>query len=82
MFNPDRLLVNDTGHFQAMSDAVFYNTLAWVLTGSSTYSANAAHYLDTWFINPDTAMTPNLQYAQMERGPTGQIGTHTGLLCV
>jgi hypothetical protein len=80
MFNPDRLLVNDTGNFEAMSDAVFYNTLAWVLTGSSNYSANAAHYLDTWFINPDTAQTPNLQYSQMDRGPNGQIGTHTGLL--
>jgi len=80
MFNPDRLLVNNTGDFQAMSDAVFYNALAWVLTGSQKYSANAAHYIDTWFINTDTAQTPNLQYAQMERGPNGQIGDHTGLL--
>jgi len=80
MFNPDRLLVNNTGQFQAMSDAVFYNALAWVLTGNGKYSANAAHYIDTWFINPDTAQTPNLQYAQMERGPTGQLGAHTGLL--
>jgi hypothetical protein len=80
MFNPDRLLVNDTGDFQAMSDAVFYNALAWVLTGSNNYSANAASYLDTWFINPDTAQTPNLEYAQMQRGPQGQIGSHTGLL--
>jgi hypothetical protein len=79
-FNPDRLLVNDTGHFQAMSDAVFYNTLAWVITGSTNYSSAAVSFLDTWFINPASAMTPNLQYAQMQRGPTGQIGTHTGLL--
>ncbi|KAF7982783.1 hypothetical protein HWV62_25687 [Athelia sp. TMB] len=80
MFNPDRLLVNNTGDFQAMSDAVFYNTLAWVLTGHSNYSANAAHYIDTWFLNPTTGQTPNLQYSQMHRGPTGQIGDHTGLL--
>ncbi|KZP15851.1 chondroitin AC/alginate lyase [Athelia psychrophila] len=80
MFNPDRLLVNNTGDFQAMSDAVFYNTLAWVLTGQSNYSANAANYIDTWFINPATAQTPNLQYSQLHRGPTGQIGDHTGLL--
>jgi len=80
MFNPDRLLVNNTGDFQAMSDAVFYNTLAWVLTGSAKYSANAAHFIDTWFINPATSQTPNLQYAQLERGPKGQIGDHTGLL--
>ncbi|KZP15847.1 chondroitin AC/alginate lyase [Athelia psychrophila] len=79
-FNPDRLLVNNTGQFQAMSDAVFYNTLAWVLTGKSNYSANAAHFLDTWFLDPTTGMTPNLQYAQMNRGPTGQVGTHTGAL--
>jgi len=54
--------------------------LAWVLTGSSDYSANAAHFINTWFINPDTAMTPNLQYAQIHRGPDGQNGTHTGIL--
>jgi hypothetical protein len=80
MFNPDRLLVNNTGDFQAMSDAVFYNALAWVLTGQSKYAANAANFIDTWFINPDTFQTPNMQYAQMERGPTGQVGVHTGLL--
>ena len=80
MFNPDRLLVNDTGNFDAMADAVFYNAIAWVLTGSSTYSAKAAGYVNTWFIDLESYMTPNLEYAQMERGPTGQIGTHTGLL--
>jgi hypothetical protein len=80
MFNPDRLLVNNTGNFQAMSDAVFYNSLAWVLTGSAKYSANAANYIYTWFVNPGTAQTPNMQYAQMHRGPQGQIGNPTGLL--
>jgi hypothetical protein len=80
MFNPDRLDVNNTGDFQAMSDAVFYNALAWVLTGSANYSANAANFVDTWFINPATSQTPNLQYAQMHRGPQGQIGDHTGML--
>jgi hypothetical protein len=82
MFNPDRLATNNTGDFQAMSDAVLYNALAWVLTGSTNYSTNVANYIDTWFINPDTYQTPNLQYAQMHRGPQGQIGDHTGLLSV
>ncbi|KZP15849.1 chondroitin AC/alginate lyase [Athelia psychrophila] len=79
-FNPDRLLVNDTSAFQAMSNAVFYNTVAWVLTGSSNYASSAAHFLDTWFINPATAQTPDLKYAQIHRGPNGQVGTHAGLL--
>lgn len=63
-----------------MSDAVFYNAMAWVFTGSKKYSVNAAHYIDTWFVNPATAQTPNLDYAQMHRGPDGQTGDHTGLL--
>ncbi|KZP34707.1 chondroitin AC/alginate lyase [Athelia psychrophila] len=80
LFNPDRLLVNNTGAFEAMSDAVLYNALAWVLTGATKYSANTAHYIDTWFVNNATAQTPNLEYAQMHRGPDGQVGDQTGLL--
>ena len=63
-----------------MSDAVLYNTLAWVLTNESTYSANAAHFIDMWFLDPSTSMTPNMQYAQLNRGPTGQTGSPAGIL--
>ncbi|TCD62512.1 hypothetical protein EIP91_006786 [Steccherinum ochraceum] len=81
-FNPDVRTsgMNNIGDFSDMSDAVFYNALAWAINGSSKYSANVAQFVDAWFINPDTAMNPNLNYAQMQRGPTGQIGTHTGVL--
>ena len=81
-FNPDVRTsgLNDIGNFGDLSDAVFYNSLAWAINGSSKYSANVAHFIDTWFINPDTVMKPNLNYAQMQRGPTGQVGTHTGVL--
>jgi hypothetical protein len=73
-------MVNDTGNFQAMSDAILYNAMASVITGLSNYSANVANFVDTWFINPATSMNPNLDYAQMARGPDGQVGTHTGVL--
>lgn len=63
-----------------MADAVLYNTLAWVITGTETYAANAVNFIQSWFLNPDTAMKPNLNYAQMRRGPNGQVGTHTGVL--
>ena len=81
-FNPDVRTsgLNDIGNFGDLSDAVLYNSLAWAINGSSKYSSNVAHFIDTWFINPDTAMKPNLNYAQMQRGPTGQVGTHTGVL--
>lgn len=73
-------MVNDIGNFDDMADAVLYNALAFVIDGSSTYSANAAKFVDTWFLNSDTAMAPNLNFAQMRRGPDGQNGTHTGVL--
>lgn len=82
LFNPDVRLVNDTGAFQAMSDAVFYNVLAWKITGDNTYSSNAVNFINTWFINPDTYMNPNLDYAQTLRGPStgAPKGSHTGVL--
>lgn len=79
-FNPDVRLVNDTGDFQTMSDAILYNTLAWVISGSNVYMNNAVHYIDTWFINPNTYMYPNLDFAQGRRGVGGRNGSHTGVL--
>ncbi|KAM5536812.1 hypothetical protein V8D89_009530 [Ganoderma adspersum] len=79
-FNPDGRLVNDVGEFDDMANAVLYNALAWALDGSSAYAARVAKYISTWFLDDATYMTPNLNYAQMNRGPKGQNGTHTGLL--
>ena len=81
-FNPDGRTVNDVGEFDDMANAILYNALAWALNGSSVYSARVAQYVSVWFLNSDTAMSPNLNYGQMKRGPTGQNGTHTGILYV
>jgi hypothetical protein len=78
-FNPDRVLVTDLQQFTSMSDAVMYSTMAWVITNSSTYSAYAAKHLNVWFVNKDTMMNPNLNYAQLARGPHS-AAQHTGLL--
>lgn len=81
-FNPDvRTASNDIGNFDDMADAVLYNSLAWVINGpTSLYAGNAVRYIQTWFLNTDTAMNPNLNFAQMRRGPDNQNGTHTGVL--
>jgi hypothetical protein len=79
-FNPDYRTVNNTGAFSAMSDAVFYNAVAWTINGSSVYAANVASWINTWFLAPDTYMNPNLNYAQVVRGPGADTGTHTGVL--
>ncbi|KAI0827307.1 chondroitin AC/alginate lyase [Trametes gibbosa] len=79
-FNPDGRLVNDVGAFGDLADAVLYNALAWGIQGRGTYAANVANFIKAWFLDPETAMKPNLDYAQMKRGPDGQVGQHTGVL--
>lgn len=39
-------------------------TAAWVLTRQKKYSDHAARHLNAWFVDPQTKMNPNLQYAQ------------------
>ncbi|KAI0342368.1 chondroitin AC/alginate lyase [Trametopsis cervina] len=79
-FNPDARVVNNIGDFDSMSNAVLYNSLAWSIIGDSVYSSRVATFIKAWFLDPDTFMNPNLNYAQMQRGPDGQTGTHTGIL--
>ncbi|KAH8824495.1 chondroitin AC/alginate lyase [Flagelloscypha sp. PMI_526] len=81
-FNPDYLTpkVNNSGAVNALADAVMYNSLAWKLTGTAKYAETAASFINTWFLDPKTAMNPNLNYAQMARGPNGQKGGRTGVL--
>jgi hypothetical protein len=63
-----------------MADSVFFNSMAWVITGNNTYASNAANAIKVWFIDPKTAMTPNLNYAQLQRGPGKQTGQRVGVL--
>jgi len=79
-FNPDARQVNNIGDFDEFANAVLYNALAWKISGDSKYSANLARFVNVWFINPATKMNPNLNFAQINRGPNGQNGTHTGIL--
>ncbi|KAF5314977.1 hypothetical protein D9619_007552 [Psilocybe cf. subviscida] len=86
-FNPDGRLVNNVGDFQSMAEATLYNAVAWSFnetwvsgTLKTQLETNAVKFIRTWFLDPDTAMKPNLNYAQMKRGPGIQVGSHTGVL--
>lgn len=43
-------------------------TAAWVLTRKRAYGERAADHLRAWFIQPETRMNPNLEYAQGVKG--------------
>ncbi|KAI0088278.1 chondroitin AC/alginate lyase [Irpex rosettiformis] len=77
--NPEADAIPNADDFDSLANAVLYNGLAWGITGSSTYATLVATYIKAWFLDADTFMNPNLNYAQMQRGP-GQNGTHTGVL--
>lgn len=51
---------------------------AWKLTRDKRYAAHAAAHLRAWFIDENTRMNPNLQYAQAIHGRT--IGRGTGII--
>ncbi|HEY7119704.1 MAG TPA: alginate lyase family protein [Tepidisphaeraceae bacterium] len=45
-------------------------TSAWRITGERKYADKAIEHLRAWFVNSDTRMNPNLQYAQAIKGIT------------
>lgn len=50
-------------------------TAAWLLTRNKEYSSHAVKHLRAWFLDPETLMNPNLQYAQAIHGRTTGRGT-------
>jgi hypothetical protein len=47
-----------------LSETVATLTAAWLLTHDQIFADKALEHLNAWFVNPATAMNPNLLYAQ------------------
>ena len=74
MSNPD----NFTAHRHALirlGVQVPALTAGWIISRKRRYADHAAQHLRAWFLNPDTLMNPNLQYAQAIHGRTTGRGT-------
>ncbi|KAH8825742.1 chondroitin AC/alginate lyase [Flagelloscypha sp. PMI_526] len=78
--NPDRFAVNNSGNFRTMTDAVLYNSMAYALTKDDKYATRSASFVRSWFLSTSKGMKPNMNYAQIHRGPGGQYGDSTGVL--
>jgi hypothetical protein len=66
--NPQAGEIPDKPYFQKMMPNVKTLALAYYFTEKDVYVAKAVDFLRTWFLNQDTSMNPNLNYAQMIRG--------------
>lgn len=64
--------------------SLFGNTtclsLAWYFTGDAKYATHAAANIRTWFLDPETAMNPNMRYAQIQWGYNGNEGANYGVI--
>lgn len=80
--NPDVSTLPDSPAVVHMTESVLYNSLAYVMQKTGSYSKNAASFIDAFFLSPSTGMRPNMNFGQMVRGPgqDHQIGTFTGVL--
>lgn len=55
-------------------------SLAWYLSGDGAYAAKAVDMIRVWFLDKETRMNPNLEYAQMIPGVNGGKGRSYGVL--
>jgi hypothetical protein len=74
MSNPDNF-VEHRRALMRLSVQVPALVAAWKLTKDKRYAAKAAEHLRAWFVNEQTRMNPNLQYAQAIHGITTGRGT-------
>ncbi|MCM1333283.1 MAG: alginate lyase family protein [Bacteroides sp.] len=55
-------------------------SLAWYFSGDEKYAQKATQLLRAWFLDKDTKMNPNLEYAQMIPGRNNNKGRSFGLI--
>jgi hypothetical protein len=76
--NPEIEQVQDHKNMNRVISAVHTLALAYYFFQEEAYAAHATELLRTWFLNPETRMNPNLEFAQGVRG--FNTGRGTGLI--
>jgi len=63
-----------------MCEMVIDLSLANFFSGKSEYAKKAAEQVRVWFLNPETKMNPNLNYAQFVSGVNDNKGRSAGII--
>lgn len=77
--NPEINLL-DRNRLGATASHVVTLTLAWYFSGDEAYAQKATELIRVWFLNKETRMNPNLEYAQMVPGHDNGKGRCYGLI--
>ena len=70
----------DRNRLGMTADRVTTLSLAWYFSGDEKYARKATELIRVWFLNKETRMNPNFEYAQMVPGLNGGKGRCYGVL--
>jgi len=70
----------DRTRLQRLFDDTLVLAMAWRYSGRKKYAEHSAGLIRTWFIKSETAMNPNLKYAQVRMGHNNNLGSNSGLI--
>ncbi len=70
----------DRNRLGETADRITTLAVAYYLTGNEKYAEKAVELIKVWFLDKNTRMNPNLEYAQMIPGHNGGKGRCYGLL--
>jgi hypothetical protein len=76
--NPEIQHLQDHKHMDRVISAAHTLAMAYYVFGVESYAEHAARLLRGWFLDPQTQMNPNLEFAQGVRGHN--TGRGTGLI--
>jgi hypothetical protein len=66
--NPEIYIIKDKKYFQSMPGKVFNLALYYYYSDDEKYAEKAVSIMKAWFIDKNTMMNPNLNYAQAVKG--------------
>lgn len=79
MYDPESEKYDRT-RLQRVFDDSLILALAWKFTGEKELAQHGVRILERFFVDPQTAMTPNLEYAQVRMGHNNNRGSSTGII--
>jgi Alginate lyase len=66
--NPEAGDYTDHNFFSETNERIFNLALAYYLSADEEYAKKAVEFLRVWYLNTDTKMNPNLNFAQAIKG--------------